>query len=105
MLLGQALSAVVQGHQRLGRKAVREVFALTQQRWHAAVNHPAWAGLRLLSVDGVVWRAPDTPENRERYGCASTCMATPAFPRSAWCIRGVDQPPVGLQCLCGLAQQ
>ena len=57
--------------QRLGSAAVREVFSLTQQRWHASANHPTWAGLRLLSVDGVVWRTPDTDDNRTHYGSAS----------------------------------
>ncbi|WP_339445126.1 transposase domain-containing protein, partial [Pseudomonas hunanensis] len=33
-----APSAVVQGRQRLGSEAVREVFSLTQQRWHAEVQ-------------------------------------------------------------------
>ena len=69
MLPGQkplvAPSAIVQGRQRLGSAAVREVFSLTQQRWHASANHPTWAGLRLLSVDGVVWRTPDTDDNRK----------------------------------------
>ncbi|MEN9533152.1 MAG: hypothetical protein RIQ83_2376 [Pseudomonadota bacterium] len=26
-------------------------------------NHPGWAVLQLLAVDGVMWRRPDTPEN------------------------------------------
>ncbi|MFV3386888.1 transposase domain-containing protein, partial [Pseudomonas sp. NY15364] len=42
MLPGQrplvAPSAIVQGRQRLGSAAVREVFSLTQQRWHASAN-------------------------------------------------------------------
>ena len=66
-----APSAIVQGRQRLGSAAVREIFSLTQQRWHASANHPTWAGLRLLSVDGVVWRTPDTDDNRKHYGSAS----------------------------------
>lgn len=74
-------SAVVQGRQRLGSEAVREVFALTQQRWHQAAKHPTWMGLRLLSVDGVVWRTPDTAENRERYGSASNQHGDTGFPQ------------------------
>ncbi|SDK12968.1 IS4 transposase [Pseudomonas indica] len=76
-----APSAVVQGRQRLGSEAVREVFALTQRRWHETAHHPTWAGLRLLSVDGVVWRTPDTPENRERYGSASNQHGDTGFPQ------------------------
>lgn len=90
MLPGQrplvAPSAVVQGRQRLGSEAVREVFTLTQQRWHAAVNHPSWAGLRLFSVDGVVWR-PIRWRTVSATAVPATRMATPAFPRSAWCVR------------------
>lgn len=74
-------SAVVQGRQRLGSEAVREVFTLTQQRWHQAANPPTWMGLRLLSVDGVVWRTPDTAENRERYGSARNQQGDTGFPR------------------------
>lgn len=85
MLPGQrplvAPSAVVQGRQRLGSAAVREVFELTQQRWHAAAQHPTWSGLRLLSVDGVVWRTPDTPENRKHYGSASNQHGDTGFPQ------------------------
>ena len=50
MLPGQkplvAPSAIVQGRQRLGSAAVREVFSLTQQRWHASVVE---SGKRLLA--------------------------------------------------------
>lgn len=110
MLPGQrplvAPSAVVQGRQRLGSEAVREVFALTQQRWHAAANHPTWTGLRLLSVDGVVWRTPDTPENRERYGSASNQHGDTGFPPGSHGVSdGVDQPPADQQRLCRLSQQ
>lgn len=85
MLPGQrplvAPSAVVQGRQRLGSQAVREVFALTQQRWHASASHPTWMGLRLLSVDGVVWRTPDTQENREHYGSSTNQHGDTGFPQ------------------------
>lgn len=85
MLPGQrplvAPSAVIQGRQRLGSQAVREVFSLTQQRWHATAQHPTWMGLRLLSVDGVVWRTLDTPENRAHYGSASNQHGDTGFPQ------------------------
>ena len=58
-----APSAVVQARQRLGEGPVRKVFEQTQQLWHHATSHPNWCGLRLLGVDGVVWRTPDTSEN------------------------------------------
>ncbi|MDR6235374.1 IS4 family transposase [Pseudomonas oryzihabitans] len=85
MLPGQkplvAPSAVVQGRQRLGVNAVREVFQLTQQRWHETAGHPGWQGLRLLGVDGVVWRTPDTLDNRARYGSATNQQGETGFPQ------------------------
>ncbi|KTT69568.1 transposase, partial [Pseudomonas oryzihabitans] len=85
MLPGQkplvAPSAVVQGRQRLGVNAVREVFQLTQQRWHETAEHPGWQGLRLLGVDGVVWRTPDTLDNRARYGSATNQQGDTGFPQ------------------------
>ncbi|HBO3624929.1 TPA: transposase [Pseudomonas aeruginosa] len=35
----------------------------------------------MLSVDGVVWRTPDTPENRERYDSASNQHGDTGFPQ------------------------
>lgn len=35
----------------------------------------------MLGVDGVVWRAPDTAENRERYGSASNQHGDTGFPQ------------------------
>jgi len=62
-----APSAVVQARQRLGEEPVREVFEQTQALWHATTPHPHWCGLRLLGVDGVVWRTPDTQENQTAF--------------------------------------
>ena len=62
-----APSAVDQARQRLGEAPVREVFEQTQALWHASTPHPHWCGLRLLGVDGVVWRTPDTPENNAAF--------------------------------------
>ncbi len=58
-----APSAVIQARQRLGSDAVLRVFTQTAQLWHSSVTHSQWCGLKLLAVDGVVWRTPDTPEN------------------------------------------
>ncbi|MVW87129.1 IS4 family transposase [Pseudomonas sp. PB101] len=103
MLPGQrplvAPSAVVQARQRLGCEAVRQVFHLTQKSWHEAVDHPTWAGLRLLGVDGVVWRTPDTPENRARYDSASNQHGDTGFPQ----IRMVCQMELTSHMLIGSA--
>lgn len=76
-----APSAVVQARQRLGVDAVKEVFHQSQKMWHQQAEHPTWSGLKLLGVDGVVWRTPDTPENRERYQSASNQNGHGAFPQ------------------------
>ncbi|GAA5215583.1 hypothetical protein GCM10025776_12720 [Corallincola platygyrae] len=49
-----APSAVTQGRQRLGEKAVQKVFEQTQALWHEHTPDPHWCGLTLLGVDGVV---------------------------------------------------
>lgn len=76
-----APSAVVQARQRLGADAVKEVFHRSQQMWHQQAEHPTWSGLKLLGVDGVVWRTPDTSENRERYKAPSNQNGDGSFPQ------------------------
>lgn len=75
-----APSAIVQGRQRLGSEAMRQVFHQTQQRWHQDAEHPRWCGLQLLGVDGVVWRAPDTAENTEAFTKPITTAGESAWP-------------------------
>lgn len=62
-----APSAVVQRRQALGEEAIRSLFELTQQHWNEQAHHPHWNGLTLLGVDGVVWRLPDSEENKQAY--------------------------------------
>lgn len=62
-----APSAVVQARQRLGVDAVKEIFSQSQRVWNQDAQHPDWCGLTLLGVDGVIWRAPDTPENQQTF--------------------------------------
>lgn len=76
-----APSAVVQARQRLGEAPVREVFEQTQALWHAATPHPHWCGLRLLGVDGVVWRTPDTPENDAAFARTSNKQGEASYPQ------------------------
>ncbi|WP_312936452.1 IS4 family transposase [Pseudomonas sp.] len=103
MLPGQrplvAPSAVVQARQRLGSEAVRQVFNLTQKSWHEAAKHPTWAGLRLLGVDGVVWRAPDTPENRTRFNAGTNQHGHGGYPQ----VRMVCQMELTSHMLVGSA--
>lgn len=76
-----APSAVVQARQRLGAEAVKQVFEQTQALWHAKTPHPNWCGLRLLGVDGVVWRTPDTPENQAAFARTANAQAESLYPQ------------------------
>lgn len=62
-----ARSSVIQRRKTLGEDAVRELFDITQQHWNQQAAHPQWHELNLFAVDGVVWRTPDTPENRAEF--------------------------------------
>jgi hypothetical protein len=65
-----APSASVQARQRLGEEPLAELFALLTRAWSRAPASPG--SLRVLAVDGVVWSAPDTPDNRTQLGSCST---------------------------------
>lgn len=76
-----APSAIVQARQRLGEQAVKEVFVQSQKLWNEEAQHPTWAGLKLLAVDGVVWRTPDSDENRDTFKAPSNQNSEGAFPQ------------------------
>jgi hypothetical protein len=76
-----APSAIVQARQRLGAQAVKEVFVQSQKLWNEKAQHPTWSGLKLLAVDGVVWRTPDSDENREAFKAPSNQNGEGAFPQ------------------------
>ena len=63
-----APSALVQARQRLGSDAVKSVFTQSQSLWFEQLHKRPWCGLSLMSVDGVVWRTPDTTENDLAFG-------------------------------------
>ncbi|MBV8034375.1 IS4 family transposase, partial [Roseateles sp.] len=72
-LQGQSLpapSASVQARQRLGEEPLAELFGLLTRAWSHTAASPG--ALRVLAVDGVVWSAPDSPENRAQLGSCST---------------------------------
>ncbi|MDN0076666.1 IS4 family transposase [Crenobacter sp. SG2303] len=62
-------SASVQARQRLGDEPLAHLFGLLTQAWSRPQHSEA---LRVLAVDGVVWCAPDTPENRQQLGSCRT---------------------------------
>lgn len=69
-----APSAAIQARQRLGDAPLEQLFRQLTQAWatpHAATRAELH-DLALLAVDGVVWSAPDTPDNRTELGsCAN----------------------------------
>lgn len=70
---GQALpapSASVQARQRLGEEPMAQLFGVLSRAWSR--DRQAEQPLRVLAVDGVVWSAPDTPDNRAQLGSCST---------------------------------
>jgi Insertion element 4 transposase N-terminal/Transposase DDE domain len=69
-----APSASVQARQRLGDEPLAQLFGLLTQAWSRTQHSPSLPPqqLRVLAVDGVVWSAPDTPENRAQLGSCST---------------------------------
>jgi hypothetical protein len=86
-LEGQALpapSASVQARQRLGAEALAHLFDLLTHAWGRA--HPVRPGvLRVLAVDGVVWSAPDSADNRQTLGSGATQYGPQPWPM----VRGV----------------
>ncbi|CBJ37609.1 putative transposase, IS4 family [Ralstonia solanacearum CMR15] len=62
-------SALSQARQRLGSEPLEWLFRRTAEQWaHQEAGRHRWHGLSVYALDGVVWRAPDTPSNRQRYG-------------------------------------
>ncbi|SQI43870.1 Uncharacterised protein [Serratia plymuthica] len=57
------------------------MFKLTADYWHQEARHPLWHGLKLLGVDGVVWRTPDTPENEAAFGKSRTQHGDTTYPQ------------------------
>lgn len=76
-----APSAVVQARQRLGEAAVQQVFQQTQALWHGAIPQSDWCGLRLLGVDGVVWRVPDSEDNQAVFARTANAQAESIYPQ------------------------
>jgi len=76
-----APSAVVQARQRLGSEVVQRIFEQTQQLWQDKTPSPTFCGLKLLGVDGVVWRTPDTKDNEAAFGKLHNDKRESAYPQ------------------------
>jgi hypothetical protein len=90
---GQTLpapSASVQARQRLGSQPLQELFQLLTRAWSRPSTDTGTA-LRVLAVDGVVWSAPDTPENRASLGSCATQHGPLPWPQvRAVCLLDTD---------------
>ncbi|KJF84489.1 IS4 family transposase, partial [Photobacterium phosphoreum] len=62
-----APSALTQRRKTLGEPAMKAVFERMTASWIESAQLPQWNGLTLLAVDGVVWRAPDSPQNNKVF--------------------------------------
>ena len=90
-----APSASVQARQRLGCEPLQQLFGLITQAWSrpnvTAVTPATPLALRVLAVDGVVWSAPDTPDNRAALGSCSTQHGPLPWPQvRAVCLLDTD---------------
>lgn len=64
-------SSSVQARQRLGAEPLAHLFGLLTNAWGRA--HPVHEeSLRVLAVDGVVWFATDSHDNRKTLGSGLT---------------------------------
>ena len=84
-----APSVSVQARQRLGSEPLRQLFGLLTQAW----TRPCAPGqaLRVLAVDGTVFSAPDTAENRTALGSSATQHGPLPWPQvRAVCLLDTD---------------
>jgi len=77
-------SSSVAARQRLGAEPLEHLFGLLTQAWGR--SHPVDPqALRVLAVDGVVWSAPDSADNRSVLGSGQTQYGPQPWPM----VRGV----------------
>lgn len=66
-------SAVAQARARLGESPLAWLFARCSDQWaHSSADRDRWRGLALYGVDGTTFQVPDTQENRDHFGLASS---------------------------------
>lgn len=62
-------NALSQARQRLGSEPLQWLFRHSAAHWaHQEAGRHRWQGLSLYALDGVVWRTPDTADNRQQFG-------------------------------------
>jgi hypothetical protein len=68
-----ARSGVTNARKRLGSEPVEWLFRQTGTHWgHERYPEDEWNGLRVMAVDGALFRTQDTPELREHFGSGNT---------------------------------
>jgi len=68
-----ARSGVSNARKRLGSEAVASLFRQTGEHWgHERYPEDEWNGLRVMAVDGALFRTQDTPELRTHFGSGNT---------------------------------
>ncbi len=77
-----APSSSVQARQRLGHEPLEHLFQLLANAWTRPASPPVCTpSLRVLAVDGCVWSAPDTPDNRASLGSSHTQHGPGSWPQ------------------------
>ncbi|HFQ5052333.1 transposase domain-containing protein [Vibrio vulnificus] len=67
--------------QRLGGEGVKQVFKKMAAQSYQSSKFETWCGLNLLSVDGVVWRTADTPENHQEFKAQRNLSSENIYPK------------------------
>lgn len=68
-----ARSGVTNARKRLGSQAVEHLFRQTGEHWgHERYPDDEWNGLRVMAVDGALFRTQDTTELRDHFGSGNT---------------------------------
>ena len=80
-----APSALVQGRQRLGYKAVQYTFQQLASNTFSSQAFEQWCGLNLLAVDGVSFRTQDNEENRSEFGSDRNQHGESSYPQIRMC--------------------
>lgn len=68
-----ARSGITKARARLGSNPVEWLFRQTGNHWgHERYPEDEWRGLKVMAVDGALFRTQDTPELREHFGSGNT---------------------------------
>lgn len=78
-----APSAIVQARQRLGSESLKRLFKLISPYFYQTrqPSLPKWRDLNLFSVDGVVFRTEETPENAQVFGRSGHIAGKSTYPQ------------------------